>query len=47
MNQQTPPVDAQTELRRKNVKLGLILASVAAALFVGFVVKVVLLGAPG
>lgn len=47
MSQQTPSVDVQSELRRKNVRLGLILASVAAALFVGFVVKVVLLGAPG
>jgi len=32
------------ELRRKNVRLGLILASVAAAFLIGFVVKLVLLG---
>ncbi len=32
------------ELRRKNVRLGLILASVAAAFLIGFVLKLVLLG---
>lgn len=32
------------ELRRKNVRLGLILATVAAAFLIGFVVKLVLLG---
>ncbi|MDD3784648.1 MAG: cytochrome oxidase small assembly protein [Hydrogenophaga sp.] len=32
------------ELRRKNVRLGLILASVAAAFLIGFVAKLVLLG---
>ena len=32
------------ELRRKNVRLGLILASVAAAFLIGFVAKLVLQG---
>lgn len=32
------------ELRRKNVRLGLILASVAAVFLIGFVAKLVLLG---
>ncbi|MFA7558326.1 MAG: cytochrome oxidase small assembly protein [Hydrogenophaga sp.] len=32
------------EMRRKNVRLGLILASVAAAFLIGFVAKLVLLG---
>lgn len=32
------------ELRRKNVRLGLILASVATAFLIGFVAKLVLLG---
>jgi hypothetical protein len=34
--------DAQA-LRKRNVRLGLILASVVAVFFVGFVVKIVLL----
>ncbi len=32
--------------RRANVRLGLILASVALVFFVGFVAKIVLLGTP-
>lgn len=32
------------EMRRKNVRLGLILASVAAAFLIGFVAKLVLVG---
>ncbi len=32
--------------RKRNVRLGLILASVALAFFVGFVVKITLLSAP-
>lgn len=32
------------EMRRKNVRLGLILATVAAAFLIGFVAKLVLLG---
>lgn len=35
--------DSALDRRRSNVRLGLILASVAAAFFVGFVVKIVLL----
>jgi hypothetical protein len=32
------------EQKRRNLKLGLILASVAVALFIGFMLKAVLLG---
>ncbi len=46
MSQQTSVSQAQAEMRRKNLRLALILASVVAVFFVGFVVKVVLLGAP-
>ena len=35
---------ATDEQRKRNVRLGLILASVAAAFFVGFFVRMVLLG---
>jgi hypothetical protein len=35
---------ADEEQRKKNVRLGLILASVALVLFVGFIAKTVLLG---
>ncbi len=37
--------EAQT-MRKRNVRLGLILASVVAAFFVGFVAKIVLLSHP-
>ena len=40
MNQQAD----QNDHRQRNVRLALILASVAAAFFVGFVVKITLLG---
>lgn len=40
MNQQAD----QNDQRQRNVRLALILASVAAAFFVGFVVKITLLG---
>ena len=40
MNQQADPNGA----RQRNLRLALILASVAAAFFVGFVVKITLLG---
>jgi hypothetical protein len=46
MSQANSPVEPQAEMRRKNLRLALILASVVAVFFVGFVVKVVLLGAP-
>ena len=36
----------KSELRQKNVKLGLILASIAAVFFVGFVARIVLLSKP-
>jgi hypothetical protein len=41
MNQQA---DSQAGHRQRNLRLALILASVAAAFFVGFVVKITLLG---
>ncbi len=34
------------QLRQKNVRLGLILLSIVAVFFVGFVVKIVLLSQP-
>ena len=34
------------EMRRKNLRLGLILASVAAVFFVGFIARIVLLSQP-
>lgn len=42
----TPASDARAELRQKNLRLALILASVVAVFFLGFVVKVLLLGPP-
>ena len=36
--------DTETGLRKSNVRLGLILASIALVFFVGFVVKMFLLG---
>ncbi len=48
MKRMSTPVNLSVEpdaqaLRRRNVRLGLILASVVAAFFVGFVAKIVLL----
>ena len=39
------PTD-NAQLRQKNVRLGLILLSIVAVFFVGFVIKVVLLSQP-
>jgi hypothetical protein len=36
----------KSEMRQKNLKLGLILASIAAVFFVGFVARIVLLATP-
>lgn len=40
----TRPVHPDPVDRRRNLRLALILASVAAMFFIGFVVKIVLLG---
>jgi len=42
MSKPTP----NAQLRQKNVRLGLILLSIVAVFFVGFVVKIVLLSQP-
>lgn len=42
MNKPTP----NAQLRQKNVRLGLILLSIVAVFFVGFVAKIVLLSQP-
>ena len=49
MSKSLPTPDAQAaraETRLKNLRLALVLASVAGAFFVGFVVKIVLLSRP-
>jgi hypothetical protein len=46
MNKSSTATEMQVELRRKNLRLALILVSVVAVFFIGFVVKVILLGAP-
>jgi hypothetical protein len=44
MTQSTPPsAPNRDELRARNVRLGLILASVAAVFFIGFITRLVLL----
>lgn len=42
----TPSTDTKAELRQKNLRLAWVLASVVAVFFLGFVVKVLLLGPP-
>jgi hypothetical protein len=46
MNQVVSPTMNKSELRQKNIKLGLILASIAAVFFVGFITRIVLLSKP-
>jgi hypothetical protein len=46
MNQAVSPTMSKSELRQKNIKLGLILASIAAVFFVGFITRIVLLSKP-
>lgn len=40
----TPEQKSSDPQRRDNLRLGLILASIAAAFFIGFIIKMVLLG---
>jgi hypothetical protein len=46
MNQAASLAMSKSEMRQKNVKLGLILASIAAVFFVGFITRIVLLSKP-
>jgi hypothetical protein len=46
MSSLSNPSDARAEVRARNLRLGLILASTALVFFVGFVVKVVVLSHP-
>jgi len=46
MKPSMPASDPKAELRQKNLRLALILASVVAVFFLGFVAKVMLIGAP-
>jgi len=46
MKANTPASDPREQLRQKNLRLALILASVVAVFFLGFVAKVLLIGPP-
>jgi hypothetical protein len=46
MSQVVSPAMNKSEMRQKNVKLGLILASIAVVFFVGFIARIVLLSKP-
>jgi hypothetical protein len=46
MNPTVSPAMNKSDMRQKNLKLGLILASIAAVFFVGFVARIVLLAQP-
>ena len=46
MNRAESPTMNKSEMRQKNLKLGLILASIAAVFFVGFIARIVLLSQP-
>jgi hypothetical protein len=46
MKANTPEADSREQLRQKNLRLALILASVVAVFFLGFVAKVMLMGPP-
>ena len=46
MKTSTPEAQSRDQLRQKNLRLALILASVVAVFFLGFVAKVLLIGPP-
>lgn len=46
MSAPTKPAMGKSDTRQKNLKLGLILASIAAVFFVGFIARIVLLSKP-